>query len=220
VKVEKRFAHGYTFQTSYTWSKFMEATALLNPGDAAPARAISDQDFPHHLSVGVVWEVPFGHGRKFLPNLHHLTDAILGGWELSGIYTAQSGQALGFGDAILTGNLKDIVLPENQRTPSKYFNTDVFNRVTSQQLANHLRTLSARFSGIRGDGYNYLDTNLLKTARIGDRAHFEFRFEALNLFNHVTFANPNTTPTSTAFGTVTAQRNLPRRMQISLRVTF
>ncbi|MCX6631596.1 MAG: TonB-dependent receptor [Candidatus Solibacter sp.] len=220
VKVEKRFTHGYTFQTSYTWSKFIEATSLLNPGDADPAKVISDQDFPHHLAVGVVWELPFGRGRKFLSSLHRISDTIVGGWELSGIYTAQSGQALGFGDAILNGTLKDVVLPEGERTRSRYFNTSVFNTNSSQQLASHLRNLSARFNGIRADGYNYLDTNLLKTARIAERAQFEFRFEALNLFNHVTFANPNTTLTSTSFGTVTAQRNLPRRMQISLRVTF
>jgi hypothetical protein len=220
LKVEKRFAHGYTFQVSYTWSKFMEATSLLNAGDAAPAKVISDQDYPHHFGVGVVWELPFGHGRKFLPNLHRISDAILGGWELSGIYTGQSGSALGFGDAILNGTLKDVVLPESDRTRSRYFNTSVFNTNSSQQLASHLRTLSARFNGIRNDGYNYLDTNLLKTARIAERSQFEFRFEALNLFNHVTYSSPNTTPTSTSFGMVTAQRNLPRRMQISLRVTF
>jgi hypothetical protein len=87
-------------------------------------------------------------------------------------------------------------------------------------LANNLITLSPRFSGIRADSYNYWDASIMKDTRIRENLVAEFRVEVLNLFNQVTFAAPNTSPTSTLFGQVTAQMNVPRRMQFTLRLQF
>jgi hypothetical protein len=53
-----------------------------------------------------------------------------------------------------------------------------------------------------------------------ENLQLEFRFEALNVFNQVNFAAPNTSPTSAAFGQVTAQNNVPRHLQLSLRIKF
>ena len=53
-----------------------------------------------------------------------------------------------------------------------------------------------------------------------ENLHLELRFEALNVFNQVNFAAPNTNPTNAAFGQVTAQNNVPRHLQLSLRVKF
>ena len=60
----------------------------------------------------------------------------------------------------------------------------------------------------------------MKDTRIREKLAVEFRVEVLNLFNQVTFAAPNTSPTSTSFGQVTAQMNVPRRMQFTLRLQF
>ena len=63
-------------------------------------------------------------------------------------------------------------------------------------------------------------SSLIKDTRIKERVELEVRVEALNVFNQVNFAAPNTTPTSTAFGQVTVQNNVPRHLQLSLRVKF
>ena len=49
LRVEKRFAHGFMAQLNYTFSKYLEAVSLLNPGDSTPAKAPSSQDYPHHF---------------------------------------------------------------------------------------------------------------------------------------------------------------------------
>ena len=59
-----------------------------------------------------------------------------------------------------------------------------------------------------------------KTTVIHESLRLELRAEALNVLNQVTFAPPNTTPTSASFGQVTAQMNVPRRMQFTLRLQF
>jgi hypothetical protein len=221
VRLEKQFSHSFMAQAIYTYSKYIEATSFLNAGDVAPTRAISNQDFPHHVSISGIYEFPFGHGRKFLSNDHSVAGILLGGWQLAPVYTYQSGVALGFGDAILNCPLSQVPISgKNNTKVYQWFNTSCFNRVSSQQLANNLITLSPRFSGIRADAYNYFDASIMKDTRIHERMTMEFRVEVLNLFNQVTFGSPNTTPTSTSFGQVTSQLNVPRRMQFTLRLQF
>lgn len=220
VRLEKRFAKGYTVVANYTFSKFMEATNLLNPGDANPSKVISDQDFPHHFTVTSIVELPFGKGHKFLSSASRGVNAIVGGWQISPIYTFQSGQAIPFGNVIITADLHSIPLPSSQRSVARWFNTDVFNRVNAEQLANNLRTVSQRFNGIRGDNYGFWDFSALKNTRIKEGMMMEFRFEALNTFNTPNFALPNAVPNNTAFGQVTAQLNVPRHMQLTLRLQF
>jgi len=220
VKFEKRFSHGYLVSMTYTFSKFIEATSLLNAGDAAPVRAISTQDFPHHIALSAVYELPFGRGRRLLPKLNSVAQALIGGWDTSYVYTYQSGPPIPFSNVILTGNLHDVPLPNDQRSAERWFNTSVFNRNTAEQLASNLVTLSPRFAGIRSEAYNYWDMSLLKDVKLREKMTLEFRAEALNVFNQVTFGPPITSPTSTTFGQATAQRNVPRRIQLTLRLQF
>jgi len=221
VKVDKRFSAGYTVQAAYTWSKFMEATGFLDDGGPVPAKCISDQDYPHRLALSWIWELPFGRGRKLLAQTNPLASAIVSGWQVQGIYAGQSGQALGFGSVIFRGNLKDIVLPKSQRTPERWFNIDAgFERDSARQLSYAARVMSLRFSGIRGDGINNFDLSVLKDTRVREGMKVQFRAEFLNAFNHVLFSNPNTSVTSTAFGTITSEKGYPRRIQLGVKFIY
>ena len=221
LRVDRRFAQGFTVQAAYTWSKFMEATGFLNGGDDAPARVISDQDYPHRLSLSGIYELPFGRGRRFGARAPRVVDALAGGWQVQAIYAAQSGQALGFGNFLLNGDLHDIPLPRGERKPERWFNTAAgFERATANQLTWNLRTTSVRFTGVRGDGINRFDFSAIKSTRITEKTRLQIRAEFLNFFNHVLFANPNVDPTSTAFGTVSSEKGYPRRIQLGLKLLF
>ena len=221
VKADKRFTRGYTVQVAYMWSKSMEGTGFLNEGDPAPAKCISDQDYPHRLSLSWIWELPFGRGRKFLANTNRFASVLVSGWQVQGIYAAQAGQALGFGNVIFRGNLKDIPLPKNQRTPDRWFNIDAgFERDSRKQLAYAARVMSFRFSGIRGDGINQWDMSVIKDTRLREGMKLQLRGEFLNAFNHVLFSNPSTSVTSTAFGTITSEKGYPRRIQLGIKFIY
>ncbi|MDZ4799978.1 MAG: carboxypeptidase-like regulatory domain-containing protein [Bryobacteraceae bacterium] len=220
AKIERRFYQGFTVQTSYTWSKFLEATTLLNAADFLPSRVISDEDSPHRVTFSWVYEMPFGRGRSLLSKLPRVPSLLVSGWQLSGIYTYQAGTPLGFGNAILLGDIRDVPLPAGQRTVDHWFNTDKFDTNSARQLARNVRTMSLRFSGIRGDAYNYWDLSLLKNVNITEKVKLEFRGEALNLLNHVAFADPDVNPVSTSFGRVTSEKGMPRRIQLTLRLKF
>lgn len=70
------------------------------------------------------------------------------------------------------------------------------------------------------DGINNLDASLLKSFRFTERTYFQLRFESFNIVNHPAFSAPNTTATSTSFGLITAQANLPRQIQLGARFVW
>lgn len=225
----KRFNKGYTIQGSYTFQKWMQAVNLLNAADPAPLREISDADAPHRINISSVWSLPFGKGRAFLSDTNAVVSRIVGGWEVSGIWSLQSGFALPWGNVIYYGNPKDILLPLNQRSPEHWFNVTGFETAANKQLlGNQVRTWPFRFSTIRGPRQNNVDLALIKQTHITEGRNIEFRAEALNAANHPFFPNPNMTVTAaqsirdTGFGQISAstQSNYARRLQLTLRYIF
>lgn len=221
VEAEKRMSSGLTFQAAWTWSKYMDAISYLNDTDLRPEEVVSTSDYPHRLVISGMYELPFGKGRAFLGNAKGLVQGILGGWQFQGMYEAQSGQALGFGNAIFNGNLHDVTLPVSERQPTRWFNTDAgFERDSTKSLAWNIRGLSSRFSNIRRDGINNFQLSTYKNFRVKERYTLRFMFFAINALNHAQFAAPNTAPTSTAFGTVTAIGGPARQLATSLKFIF
>jgi hypothetical protein len=221
VRFEKRLSAGLMSTLSYTWSKLMEARGYLNGGDPMPEEVISDQDRTHRLAVTWLYELPLGRGRRWGSSVNGAVSKIISGWQVQGIYTAQSGPALGFGNTIFVGDLKNIEIPTGQRTVERWFNIDAgFERNSQRQLASNLRTFNTRFNGIRGDGGNNWDLSVIKNTALREGINLQFRAEAINALNHPQFLAPNTTPTSTAFGQVTGEWTWPRVIQFGLKVLF
>jgi hypothetical protein len=220
TQAQKRFAHGYTLSAGWTWSKFMDAESYLNETDARPERVISSQDRTHRFTSSGIWELPFGKGQRFGGGLTGLPGKLAGGWQVQGIYQFQVGAPLGFGNALMYASPQSVALPSDQRSIDRWFNTSVFEKSTALQLSRNLVTLSSRFSGIRGPGINMLDMSVIKNTALTERIKAQLRAEFINALNHTQFSNPNTTPTSASFGTITGTSQLPRTMQLGLKILF
>ena len=225
----KRFSKGFTVQGSYTYQKWMQAVNLLNAADLAPVREISDLDAPHRINISSVWSLPFGKGRRYGSGTNGFVSRAIGGWEVSGIWSLQSGFPLPFGNSIYYGDPANIALPLDQRTPEHWFNVAGFETASAKQLlGNQVRTFPFRFATIRGPRQNNVDISLIKQTRITESKNLEFRVEALNAANHPLFPNPNMTVTAvpgskdTGFGQISAStmNNYARRLQMSLRFLF
>jgi hypothetical protein len=222
-RIDKRFSKGYTLTWNYTWSKFMQATELLNGADPRPTEVLSDLDRPHRISMSGIYELPFGRGRTFGAAAPGALSAIISGWQVSGIYAYQSGAPLGWGNIIFRGNIKDIALPSGQRTVDRWFNTDAgFEKVSANQLGSNVRTFPSRFSSLRGDIISNFDFSVIKNTRIAEGKLFQFKAEFINAFNRPQFPNPDTSPASATFGKITAstQSNYARRIQLNLKFIF
>lgn len=235
TRIERRFAQGVTVQFGHTWSKAMEATQLLNPADIRPSEVISVLDRTFATRGSAIWELPFGRGRRWGANSNPVVNFVAGGWQLNGVVQKQSGQPMEFGNRIFNGDLDQVLLPKDERTVDRWFrlipNTDPatlasrplvpygFEFRSANQLANNLRQLPLRFSGIRGPGQSRWDFSAIKNFKVYESLNMQFRAETYNATNHPNLSNPNTDPTNAAYGTITGQDS-PRSWQFALRMTF
>jgi hypothetical protein len=250
VSLQKRFSKGYTIQTSYTFSKWLQATEYLNAGDPEPTKMISDQDVPHRLSVSGMYSLPFGRGKSFLSDANGAVDRIVGGWQIQGVYTFQTGFPLAFNTNLFYRG-GEIAIPSSERNTGRWFNTSAFASyldypnflpsgvtvasattaqlnaaisaaVTAATPASHLRTLPFRFSDVRRDNQNNFDFSVLKDTRINEGMKIQFRLEFINAFNEPYFVAPVINPTNSQFGQISAsnQDNYARRVQIGVKFLF
>jgi len=232
--LQRRFKNGNQIQLNYTWSKWLQATEYLNPGDDTPTKMISDQDVPHRLSINGIYKLPFGKGQAW-DIKNPLLNGFFGGWQLQGVYQFQVGVPVAFGsysglrfgqdggttsgDIIYLGG--DPSIPSSEQTTDKWFNTAAFSK-TSPTSA-HLRTLPFRFTSVRRDNINNIDMSLMKYVTITESMKLQFRLDALNIANHAYFQAPSVALNST-MGTIsqatTNQANYPRRIQIGIKFIF
>lgn len=233
MNVQKRYAKGFSFTSSYTFSKNLQALSYLNPQDATPARTIVPFDRTHVFSLAPVYELPFGPGRPFINTSHSLISRIVSGWQIMGNFTWQSGVPMTVPSGVFViGN----PLLDNA-TPAHMFNTGliqangtVVNTVNGLppafqiQPAFALRTSSLYFGNLRDRWGPQLDLALTKATKIRERLNLEIRADALNAMNHPLWGgDPVINPTSPQFGQLllnNGQSNAPRQFQLSARIIF
>ncbi len=234
AKLERRFTNGFNLIGSYAFSKLLDdvtgpwagentsGTAFQNNNNLRAEKSVSALDTTHHLSVSGVWELPFGNGRRF--KLKGPANLAAGGWQLNGIFTASSGNTLGVvavngtfaqgGGQRPNWNGSSPVL--GTRNVDKWFDTSVFSQPAPYQFGNAPRSIA----GLRSDGTGNLDFSAIKSTRIHERMHLQFRAEWFNFANHPRFDVPNTNIGVAAVGFVTAQANRPRTTQLALKLVF
>ncbi len=216
ARVEKRFSYGFQLIGNFQWSRLIELRSRLNDADVNLEKRIATEDRPYRLVISGGYELPFGAGRAYLSHSSALVRQIVGGWIINGIYTAQPGAPLGFGNLIYLGGPLNLS-PHN---PDLAFDTTRFNRVSAQQLDYNLRTFPTRFADLRGDGVNQLDFSIIKGFALTEKVQLTYRAEFFNSNNREVFAPPQLSPTASNFGVITSQLNTPRRIQMALRLVF
>jgi len=205
ARVEKRLSWGLTLQGGYTWSKFMQAITTVNGPQSPLAHSIAGaNDRPQTFSPNGIYELPFGRGKHFLSGANGWQERVAGGWSVNAIAEFQSGTPMAFGDVLFTGtDLHQIVLPKDQRSIARWFNTSVFNTNSSQQLANNYRTFPLYLTGARNPGINIWNISVVKKIKIWEKTAFEIHAEGKNAFNHPSWGGPSLSPTSATFGQIT-----------------
>jgi len=235
LRVERRFSNGFTVQASYTYSRQVEATSFLNATDTELHKVIAGADRPHIIVTSGIFELPFGRGRRFWTDAGGLADGLVGGWQVGLFYRAQSGNPIGFGNFLFKdgSSIKDVAkpgsertqdalfagLPSNSGTTNPWFNTAPFVTASASQLDRNIRTQPLRFAEVRTPGYALFDVSVIKKVRLGG-TELQLRFECYNLLNRMNWRAPNTTVTSTAFGTISAISGYPRQFQLAAMYKF
>jgi hypothetical protein len=212
LKAEKRFSGGYSLLTHYTWSRAFNYTNTYYNIDAREAYGPNDNHRSHVYTLAGVYELPFGKGRKFLSSAGKVADTVLGGWQLTTIYSWQSGlpftpsyrdcnadRDTGWCRPDLVGDWKPA-----EQTSAQWFTTTPLaanGQVTpmttnGQTLGPWRRPQRGTFGNIGrnrmlGPSFQQFDMSLSKTFNITERMKAQLRAEAFNVPNRVNLANPN-----------------------------
>lgn len=227
LSFEKRFTDGYSYRASYTLGNARDqAPEHLNAssGRAQNTRDLeswegpSDFDIRHRFVGNFIAELPFGQGKPYVQS--GVASHILGGWMVSGIFSARSGRAFTAtqgnnnvgadqtGVPNLTGD------PKGPQTVEQWFNVAAFTRVTTGTFGNAGRNI------LRGPGWVTFDMSLQRRIDITGRVNTTIRWDIFNLFNRANFGLPVGDITSATAGVISTLAGDPRVMQLSLRLAF
>jgi hypothetical protein len=254
AKVEKRFSNGLYLLNSFTWSKAIDTAAQSldgggdcnNCGNGIPSvqnvydwqadRGISAYNHPFVNSTSLVWSLPVGKGQWLLPNLNRAWNEVLGGWQMTDIFQARSGDPLTMAYSPNTNTQVSTLITINGR--NAYRPNLTGNQIMSSNTAYNptlggivylnggaytTPPANAPFGNSPRDavyGYAFwqLDLGLTKDFQLTEKTHLQFRAEAFNLTNETNFGDPNT-ELGTTFGVINSA--LPaRELQFAGKIVF
>jgi hypothetical protein len=233
LSLEHRFSQGLSLLASFTGGKLIDDSTANDSGESGDGsyrlgafnrrldRAVDPSDISRRLTVSGVWELPFAK------NAHGLYHAVVHGWQMNGILTAQTGTPL-----TVTGanNFTGLAYPDligdptlSNPTVKQWFNVKAFANPANFVVGNAPRTLPST----RGPSFTQVDMSLFRTFSFLERFKLELRGEAFNLLNHVNLSNPNTSfspnaagvNTNSSFGTITSSY-AARQMQVGMHLTW
>jgi hypothetical protein len=236
ITYNHRWHSGLNVNVSYTYSRFTDdvqgSSGWAFPGSGSSVRdaynlgaerSVDSSDIPHSLVVNYIYELPFGHGKQFGGDWKGPVNAVLGGWQLTGIVYAKSGFPLSVSPVSnntnsfggnqrpnLVGNPK----PANQ-TINNWINPAAFAQPTAFTFGNAPRNLA----DLRAPHYNDWDMGIQKWWDFSESKRLQFRIEMFNALNHPNFFAPDTNLGDSSFGKI-SQAYPSRDVQAAMKFYF
>ena len=248
VVLNREWKNGLTIYTNYVWSKSLQnfRSLLLNDNPGRPLdyynlaleKSFAEQDRPHYYKLFAQYELPFGKGKRWTVGAGRVANAMVGGWQISGIANYASGVPLNFqGSFPLAGGWNGAinrvnVAPGNLRVgtfndstfdfanPNSRVNTYLDKSKFSDPAPLTLGNSAYYYNQARGIGTATEDLAIQKNWFFGrERARMQFRIDLLNAFNRHYLGGIVTNVTNPLFGQVTSVSG-NREIQVGLRVDF
>lgn len=231
VKAERRYSNGLFLLTSWIYSKAIDYGGEANgdgssgnpnnPADLSQERGRSSYDLRHRVVVSYGYELPFGKGRAFARDVNRFADFLVGGWQMQGITTYQTGlpftvSATGNASNTQSGDRPNVVGDPNTgiRSLDRWFDTAAFQRQAQYTFGNAGRDILSAPGIVNWSG------SLFKNFVIREQTILQFRAEAFNLMNTANFARPGSQLGTASFGVISATATPPRQWQFALKLLF
>lgn len=246
ARVEHRFSNGLYFLNSFTWGRaigdseqaleyyagYVEANPQ-NIHDLAQEAGPSSFDVKFNNVTSIVYDLPFGKGRKYASNMNPVVDGVLGGWELNTINTAHTGTPLNIYYNPSTS--EEVSSLSNDYRGEPFLRPNVSGNSTSQSLGALVNTYFAGYTfstppgnypfgdlgrnAFRAPGLEQWDFSANKYFRIREMARLQFRSEFFNLTNRTNLGIPGTDISTSSFGQI--RTTYPaRQIQFAMKLLF
>jgi hypothetical protein len=247
VRLEHRFGGGLYFLNSFTWSKalgdseqaleyyagYYEANPQ-NIRNLAAERGPTSFDVEFNNVTSVVYQLPFGRGRKFGSQMNPFLDAVAGGWEINTINSANTGTPIDV--SYSPASINDVTGLTNDYRGEAILRPNVSGQAAmgltkGQMVNNYFAGYTFTTPGVnnpfgnegrnsfRAPGLWQWDLAADKNFRVTERANLQFRSEFFNVLNHTNFGLPTAISTSASFGQI--RTTYPaRQIQFALKLSF
>jgi Carboxypeptidase regulatory-like domain len=231
VQLQHRDSHGLYLQASYTLSKSINDVperyagrggSIIDPTDLRLSRAVAEYDRPQWVVVNYIYQLPFGHGHRFLQN--GIASALVGNWQVAGITTYGAGLPVVItvpsntnlpGIGAVADRLHNPHLSKGQQNPEHWFDTTAY----AIPAAYTTGTGSRNEPNLRGPAYGNWDMSLDRKQPFSHGTVFELRIEAFNVFNNRNLGQPDGNITDGTFGQITSSGQA-RNLQMGARLSF
>ncbi len=230
--IEKRYSTGFAILGAYTWSK-TEDLILTQDGRGEEWSKAPFRHVPHFLKLTWVYDLPIGPGKAI--DVGGVLGQVVGGWTMTGIHNYRAGNTLAVFDSRISGSGYPIrpnvidgveqVIYDGGSTDTvrgtPYLNPAAFalQPISSQGVPTAIGTAPPQLS-VRGPALFTEDFGLLKRVAAGGGRSVEFRADFINVLNRSGLGGPDLDVASANFGRIFGVAQAPRRIQLSLRVTF
>jgi hypothetical protein len=243
LEAQRRLSNGLSLQSSWTWSKAISdvddqdsdaGSPIEDPFNRRRERAPQGYSFKHRWATSLVYELPFGRGRRFGADMPALLNHLVSDWSLganlyfqsgllfnptfSGVDPSGTGIVGGRPDRIAGGNL-----PADQRTLDRWFDVSAF----AIPAANRGSFGTCARNVLEGPGLNVQHFNLTRSLALGEKLRLQLLANVFNAFNHPGFDLPNHDLSDPAsFGRITStrflleQKSSSRSMLLQARLQF
>lgn len=232
ARAERRYSNGLSLLVSYTYSKSLDNGGEQLVGDLSlrdvnnvdQEYSLSSGDMRHRFVSSVLYDLPFGHGRRF-DIANPILNAVAGGWQVNTIVTVRSGQpftpALGVSSAN-TGAarpsvLRDGNLPSDQRSVQNWFDKTAFYSPAQYLYGDAGRNILIAPGAANVDFSTFKRFSL---ARVREATELQIRAEFFNFFNHPQFGVPNNRVDIAQGASITTLSTPMRQMQFGVKLLF
>jgi hypothetical protein len=230
VKLTKRFARDFMVLSAYTFSKVIDVASdaesgTLNNWNFNQDRGPANFDITHVWSTSSIYELPFGKGRRLAAGLGPVANAIVGGWQIDGIFSVQSGLPFTVSQqqgllSTGTGNRPNRIASGTlaNPTPDHWFDLTAF-----QPTTDNTGTWGNSGRGIlRAPGIVQADLSIVKNTRFRERFEHQFKVEMFNAFNHPQFTAPAATIGTASAGIISSllYSTPMRQIQLAMKLSF
>jgi hypothetical protein len=252
VSLHKHMIHGVQFDINYTYSKSFDISSdatritaegglggqVINPWSPKALRSVSDFDLTHQINANWIAELPFGKGKWIGSDAHGALEALIGGWQVTGLARWTSGFPIGVGNgaqwptnwqlsgfATQIASVKTVGASKNPDGTVNIFGNAAAAATALASFAPDLPGQVGNRNPLRGDGFAGLDAGLSKRWHMPwkESHSLQFRWDVFNALNLTRFDVESLSlslTNSSNFGNYTGLLTNPRSMQFALRYEF
>jgi Carboxypeptidase regulatory-like domain/TonB dependent receptor len=225
VGLHKQYKRGLMINAEYQWIRVLGVENFENPTNIGDSYGNISSITPQTLMINYAYDFPLGRGKLLLGNANPITEKILGGWQLAGFTSFETGQPFSvsytapgsqiYGASGRANRVPAVPIYPSRRSHAEWFNTAAFTAPPAYTFG------TSGYDMLRGPNYQNWDMDLQKNISISERYKVQLRGDVFNVANHPNFSVPSSAISNPASdGVISSVVNENRTIEFGAKFNF